>query len=259
MNAAPQSGGSPGALSKVATAIAITGLVVAVGCALAGLGAGLGYRFDLWHFRAGIAALVNVFWVATGTAAACLLGALLAAARGRKRSLIAAMLGFVIAAITAFIPWNLRMTANSVPAIHDISTDLADPPVFVRVAGMRKKDDHPVAYDGAEVAKLQAKAYPDLATIVVRTPADKVFDAARSTLIDMGLDLVDSDATQGRLEAIATSLVFGFKDDVVVRVVKGADGTRVDVRSKSRVGRNDFGMNAKRIRTFAEKLRGRLA
>ena len=58
--------------------------------------------------------------------------------------------------------------------------------------------------------------------------------------------------------ATATSLVFGFKDDVVVRVAKGTDGTRVDVRSKSRVGRNDFGMNAKRIRTFAENLRGRL-
>ena len=103
-----------------------------------------------------------------------------------------------------------------------------------------------------------AKGYPDLATLVIRATPDKVFAASRSTLLDMGLDLVDSDATQGRLEATATSLVFGFKDDVVVRIVAGADATRVDVRSKSRVGRNDFGMNAKRIRTFAEQLRGKL-
>jgi len=259
MSATMQAAAATGALSKIATFVALAGLIAAVGCALAGLGAGLGYRFDLWHFRAGIAALGTVFWVAIGTAVVCLLGIVLAALRGRRRSLIAAVLGFIIAAVTAFVPWNLRQTANSVPAIHDISTDLANPPQFARVAILRKKDDHPVAYDGPEVAKLQSKAYPDLTTIVLPAPVDTVFAAARSTLIDMGLELVDSDATQGRLEATATSLVFGFKDDVVVRIVAGPGGTRVDMRSKSRVGRNDFGMNAKRIRAFAEKLRGRLA
>ena len=71
----------------------------------------------------------------------------------------------------------------------------------------------------------------------------------------MGLELVEADAAQGRIEATATSLLFGFKDDVVVRIAGDAGVTKVDVRSKSRVGRNDFGMNAKRIRAFLAKLK----
>ena len=71
----------------------------------------------------------------------------------------------------------------------------------------------------------------------------------------MGLELIEADAAQGRIEATATSLLFGFKDDVVVRITEDPNGTKVDVRSKSRVGRNDFGMNAKRIRTLLGKLK----
>ena len=70
----------------------------------------------------------------------------------------------------------------------------------------------------------------------------------------MGLEIVEADAAQGRIEATATSFLFGFKDDVVVRLTDDAGATKVDVRSKSRVGRNDFGMNAKRIRAFVAKL-----
>jgi len=79
--------------------------------------------------------------------------------------------------------------------------------------------------------------------------------AAQVTLASMGLDLVEVDAAQGRIEATATSLLFGFQDDVVVRVADDAGNTKVDVRSKSRVGRHDFGMNARRIRLFQSKLR----
>jgi uncharacterized protein (DUF1499 family) len=71
----------------------------------------------------------------------------------------------------------------------------------------------------------------------------------------MGLELVAADAAQGRIEAIATSLLFGFKDDVVVRIASAPNGTKVDIRSKSRVGRHDIGMNAKRIRAFLAKLK----
>jgi uncharacterized protein (DUF1499 family) len=147
------------------------------------------------------------------------------------------------------------MTANPLPPIHDITTDLADPPKFVRVATLRKPDDHPVAYDGPKVAEQQKKAYPDLAPLVLKAPRDKVFAAAQAALASMGLELVEADAAQGRIEATATSLLFGFKDDVVVRIAGDAGVTKVDVRSKSRVGRNDPGMNAKRIRAFQAKLK----
>lgn len=246
-------------MDRLVSWLTTLGFVVAIGCALAALAAGLGYRFDLWHFRTGIATLGYVFWVAAVTAVITLLALVVAISRrAPNRAMILGFVGVLIAGITAYIPYHLRQTANSVPAIHDITTDLANPPVFVRAAANRKKDDHPVAYDGAKVGELQKGAYPDIVSIVTPAPADKAFDAAKATLSDMGLQIVDADPAQGRLEAVATSLVFGFKDDVVVRVAAASGATRVDMRSKSRVGRNDFGMNAKRIRTFTAKVRARL-
>jgi uncharacterized protein (DUF1499 family) len=247
-------------MTKLARWLSLLGLVVAIGCALTALGAGLGYRFGWWHYRAGIATLANVFWVAAGTAAVCALAAVLAATRaGVRRALVMSLAGLAIAGVTAWVPYDLRMTATAVPPIHDITTDLDDPPKFVRVAALRKPGDHPVAYDGQKVGEQQRKAYPDLAPLVLKAPRDEVFAAALAAVLSMGLELVEADLAQGRIEATATSLLFGFKDDTVVRIAADAAGTKVDVRSKSRVGRNDFGMNAKRIRAFQAKLKAAVA
>jgi uncharacterized protein (DUF1499 family) len=242
-------------MTRIARLVSMVGLVVAAGCALVALGAGLGYRFGWWHFRTGIATLGYVFWVAAGTAVFCAIAAALAAARAGAREIALAVTGVAIAGITAWVPYDLRMTAKKVPPIHDITTDLANPPQFVRVAALRGKDDHPAAYDGPAVAEQQRKAYPDLAPLVLKAPRDKVFAGAQAAIASMGLELVEADAAQGRIEATATSMLFGFKDDVVVRIADDPNGTKVDLRSKSRVGRNDFGMNAKRIRALQAKLR----
>jgi uncharacterized protein (DUF1499 family) len=69
----------------------------------------------------------------------------------------------------------------------------------------------------------------------------------------------DAAAPPGRIEATDTSFFYGFKDDLVVRIAETPDGTRVDVRSKSRVGRSDLGQNAKRIRKFFAELDAALA
>ena len=71
----------------------------------------------------------------------------------------------------------------------------------------------------------------------------------------LGWEIVASVPAEGRIEAIDTTLLFGFKDDVVIRVAADAAGSRVDIRSASRVGRSDFGTNARRVRAFIEKLR----
>jgi uncharacterized protein (DUF1499 family) len=72
------------------------------------------------------------------------------------------------------------------------------------------------------------------------------------------MELVEENAAEGRIEATQTSLLYGFKDDMVVRISTNSDGTVVDVRSKSRVGRSDIGQNAKRIRTFLTRLKDAL-
>jgi uncharacterized protein (DUF1499 family) len=247
------------AMTKLTKILSLLGLVVAIGCALTALFAGLGYRFGWWHFRTGIATLAQVFWVAVGVAAVCAIAVVLSALRtGSRRTLVMSVAGLAIAAVTAWVPYDLRMTANAVPPIHDITTDLADPPQFVRTATLRKADENPAAYDGPKVGEQQKAAYPDLGPLVLKAPRQAVFSAAEGVLKSMGLEIVEADTAQGRIEATATSLLFGFKDDVVVRLTDEAGSTKVDVRSKSRVGRNDFGMNARRIRTFEAKLKSAL-
>jgi uncharacterized protein (DUF1499 family) len=79
----------------------------------------------------------------------------------------------------------------------------------------------------------------------------KAIDAARA----LDWEIVASDAPAGRIEATATTMWFGFKDDIVVRVrPEAGGGSRVDVRSVSRVGQSDVGANAKRIREFIRRL-----
>jgi len=243
-------------MTKLIKRLSLIGFVAALGCALTALGAGLGYRFGWWHYGTGIAMIATVFWVAAGSAALCAFAAVLGATRSGARSALAASLvGLAIAGATAWVPLSLRMTATSLPPIHDITTDLADPPKFVRVAALRRPDDHPAAYDGPKVGDQQRNAYPELAPLVLKAPRDAVFGAAQGVLTAMGLELVEADPAQGRIEATATSLLFGFKDDVVVRIADDSNGTKVDVRSKSRVGRHDLGENAKRIRAILAKLK----
>lgn len=246
------------ARARVGNWLVVTGLLVALASAAAMILSGIGYRLDLYHFRTGFAILGWAFWSAL--AGAILSAAGLAIAGGRpRRTLVAAVAGFAIGVLAAYIPWSFKQTAGSLPYIHDITTDTANPPEFVAAAKLRKQGDHPVTYDGKEVADMQQKAYPDLASLTTGAPPEKVFEAAKAVIASMGMQLADADPAQGRIEANQTSLLYGFTDDLVVRIAAGADGTKVDVRSKSRVGRSDLGQNAKRIRAFLQRLKASLA
>lgn len=145
------------------------------------------------------------------------------------------------------------------PRIHDITTDTDDPPVFVDVLPRRRGAWNPAAYDGPDVGAQQRAAWPDLVPLDLPVSRDRVHAAARAEIAHAGWELVGDDVGAGRLEAIATTRWFRFKDDVVVRLRDRPDGgTRVDVRSKSRIGRSDLGTNARRIRAFLHALRARI-
>jgi uncharacterized protein (DUF1499 family) len=164
---------------------------------------------------------------------------------------VAALLLGMVAAAPGLM---LLDKAKSVPRIHDISTDLTDPPGFVALAEARKASPNGLAYGGEKVAAEQRRGYPELKPLVVQTPpaetVQRAIDAARS----LGWVIAGSDAASGRVEATDTTAWFGFKDDVVVRIRPEATGSRVDVRSVSRVGGSDLGANAERIRKFLAKL-----
>jgi uncharacterized protein (DUF1499 family) len=145
--------------------------------------------------------------------------------------------------------------AKKAPPIHDVTTDPFDPPVFVALLPERTKSPNGAAYGGAAIAAAQQRAYPDIKSLILKAPPQEAIQRAIDAARACGWEIVSSDAASGRIEATATTRWFGFKDDVVVRVrPEAGGGSRVDVRSVSRVGESDVGANAKRIREFLSRL-----
>ena len=134
--------------------------------------------------------------------------------------------------------------------IHDITTDTEDPPRFVALLAIRLKCANGAAYGGARVAAAQRAKYPDIEPLRSDQTASAVFEAALKAANLMQWKIADAQATEGRIEATATTRFLRFKDDVVIRVQGDGARSRVDVRSASRIGRSDFGANAARIRRY---------
>ena len=168
---------------------------------------------------------------------------------------VSALLG-----ITAFyMPYRQLLLSQRLPAIHDITTDVDNPPAFVAIARVRTSAQNPVTYDGPDAAAQQRSAYPDIRTLVLPRSSDEVFAASMQVLEELGWRIAEANSEQGRIEATVTSRWFGLRDDVVIRLTPGGAGTTVfDMRSKSRVGITDVGSNARHIRTFIGELNAAL-
>ena len=212
--------------------------------------AGPGTRAGWWHFRTGLGLLRWVTYAAVAAVVLGLGGALLGG--GWRRGFLALVFGLLAMAG----PLDFRRRVAAVPRIHDISTDLADPPAFEAVLPQRAGAANPPEHPGAEVAAQQRGAYPDIVPIVLEAPPPEAFQRALDAAVDLGWEIAAAESTRGRIEATDTTRWFGFRDDVVVRVRPEGAGSRVDVRSKSRVGKSDVGANAARIRRFRSRLVG---
>jgi uncharacterized protein (DUF1499 family) len=229
-------------------------LAVAVFALLLLLVSGPGAKQGWFDWRIGLYAFQAAAWFGLFAAAVALVLVLLMVhPRMRVRPWVP-IAALCIGLAAAAPPLILRGQAKSVPPIHDITTDMQDPPPFVMLAAAREQGPNKAAYAGADIAQQQAKAYPDIKPVTLAMPpgdaVQKVIDTARS----MGWEIASSDAPSGRVEATDTTGWFGFKDDIVVRVRPQAGGSRVDIRSASRVGRSDIGKNAARVRGFIAKL-----
>ncbi len=234
-------------ISRIALPLALLG-------ALLLLVAGPGTRFGAWEYGTGLLLMRGAFFV--GVAAVVIALILLIVPKTRKARAASLALALAIGLGTAWVPYNGYRTVMSLPFIHDISTDTQDPPQFVDVVPLRANAKNPVEYAGEEVARQQREAYPDIHTLEFSRPAAATFSDALDVAEKMGWDIVAARSDEGRIEATATTLWFGFKDDVVMRILPTASGSRLDIRSKSRVGRSDVGANAARIRAFVAALEG---
>ena len=213
---------------------------------------GPGTRLGAWTWQTGFALMKWAMYAGFGVALLALVLLAIPRTRGpRPAVLVAALLLGVMAGAPLLA---LMMQARSLPYIHDITTDTADPPRFVALAAVRQAAPNGIAYGGAEVAALQRKAYPNVRSLPVAAAPPEAFARALAAARAMGWEIASADEGAGRIEATATTLWFGFKDDVVVRVRPEGAGSRVDVRSMSRVGKSDVGANARRIQDFLSKL-----
>jgi uncharacterized protein (DUF1499 family) len=166
-----------------------------------------------------------------------------------------ALAGLVLGLLAAGMPATSINTARHSP-IHDVSTDRDNPPQFVATLPLREaaKAANSTDYD-AKTAQLQKETYPDIGPLHLDVPPAQAFDRAVAAAHAMKWEMVATDPAQGRIEATATTFWFGFKDDIVVRIAADGNGSRVDVRSLSRIGKSDVGANAKRVRDYLAKVR----
>ena len=228
-------------------------IAAAMACALAALLAGPGYRLGILDLGAGIQ---TIRWAATGAAVVlivALVGAVMARRRRVKRAVVIFLAAGAVGFLTSVPPTLLWFRVQSLPHIHDISTDMENPPRYVAVLPLRKGAGNSTEYTTA-VAAQQRQGYPDIAPVVLEMAAPQAFERAERAARSMGWEIVAVEPGELRIEATATTFLFGFKDDIVIRVEPKGSGSRIDMRSLSRVGGSDFGVNAGRIRAFMQKL-----
>jgi uncharacterized protein (DUF1499 family) len=217
----------------------------------------LGWRAGLMHYRIG---LVYLMPAAALTAGAAILLSLISLgwwrSLGRRRLLAA--IGLALGAAVFSAPLQAYLQRGTLPSIHDITTDTANPPAFAATLAARAAENGASVAYIADTARQQRAAFPDIAPAVTALPPGEAYKRALETSRGMGWTIVASDEASGRIEAYQRSLFYGFADDVVIRITVEGAGSRIDIRSLSRQGRGDFGVNAKRVRAFLAALKPKL-
>ena len=217
----------------------------------------LGYKFGI----SGLLPSLVTLLIALVGAAIVIVGSLAMLIVANKKGLTMdrnLLLAALVISIIPMITMGPQMSkARSVPPIHDISTDTNEPPEFVKIVALREDAPNSLVYElegsAAKLAETQLAAYPEVKTVQSALSVADAVDRAESVLAAQGLEIVNVDKHNGIVEATATTFWFGFKDDVVVRIRPDSAGSMVDVRSVSRVGQSDIGVNAARILKFTNE------
>jgi Protein of unknown function (DUF1499) len=248
--------------TRLATRLAV---VLAIGAVVAALIAAIGAGQGAWHFRPAFTVLRYAFFAAIAGAVLALIGLVLARRRKAAGLMLPNLIALVVALGFVLYLGNLVRTARSVPAIHDVATNLEDVPQFSRLSVRTDNLENVPDMDKPELKALppeerwkavHREAYGDLRTVSVRTNVADTIRRAEALARERGWAVAHVDTAAGLLEATETSMFFRFKDDVAVRARPGpGGGSLVDMRSISRVGGSDVGVNAKRVRSFLADLR----
>lgn len=246
-----------------------TALVVSLLLPVYFLVAALGTKYHLFPWTVGFGQMTFVWGprVVLGAAGLAFIGLLIALFTPPRRGIGAALIALLIPVLGLGYAFYVRQQASGVPMIHDISTDMIDPPSFSQTvidaraavpAGNNLDLLSKRTADGRSFIELQREAYSDIAPIDTSAAPNAAWEAALALAREQKWVIGFTDPGLGVIEASATSFWFGFTDDIVIRVRPTAQGSRIDMRSVSRVGRGDIGANAARMRPYLLELRARL-
>ncbi len=238
--------------NKISGRLAVWGLRLAVIAPLMMLVAGGFYRLRFVDFQIALLALAVAVLIAVVAALLGLAGAVLSARDGSGNT-NRAVAAVAVALVALVVPLNTVRQGAGVPMIHDITTDLEDPPIFVEVPRKRMSSDNSLDID-AEVLAAQKAYYTDIGPTMLLMAKSEAFEVVREAVEASGWKVHAQKANLGYIEATASTPFFGFRDDVIIRVTDQAGTVRVDMRSASRVGLSDLGVNAGRIRNFMEMI-----
>jgi uncharacterized protein (DUF1499 family) len=176
---------------------------------------------------------------------------------GAGRAVSGAAIGLAMLAVPL---WSLP-DLLALPRLHEVTTDLDRPPAFQRLAAVRTDGANPAEFQRGE-APLQLKAYPDIKPLPVSRPTADAFSAVKEAVKNLEWQVIaeqpPTGANAGTIEAVDRSLIFGFTDDVIIRVSGVGKESRVDVRSSARHGVHDLGRNAERVRQLFTEVRTQL-
>lgn len=223
------------------------------------IGGPVGYRFGPIPL---MPSLVSILLAVAGGAAVLAVGLFylvdaIRKGRGGDRNILLVAMVLSVFPFVMVMPYILA--ARSLPPIHDITTDMVNPPAFVALLEERKKAPNGADYGASEqwpaekLGQAQEAAYPDIGPLMSSLEPAQALARAEHLAEGMGLDVIAVDAGSGLIEATATTFWFGFKDDLVIRVAGAANGSRIDIRSMSRIGQSDLGANAARIAEFIQR------
>jgi len=182
-----------------------------------------------------------------------------------RRGAARVLCGSVVALGLLAVPAGAWVVSLSFPPINDVSTDVVEPPEFTEAKDERAAEANSVEYPGESFAEIQRVAYPDLKSLVLPRPADDAYELVLQALSKLKykttLELppeTDDNNTPGFIELSDHTLILGLVDDVVIRIIeKDPSSSRIDVRSASRYGSNDFGRNAERVRGILKEITAR--
>ncbi|MGI1679041.1 MAG: DUF1499 domain-containing protein [Cellvibrionaceae bacterium] len=256
-------------ITKILKFIMCSAFLIGAGMGITALSAPLGVWVNAWDFRKGFSLLrfTNNWgdWIALGilvTTITTLVIAAITKNRGKFKFATLGLLGTLFSVLAFYIPESFRPPENTnIPPIHDITTDTSNPVEFVKILSLRGENTNTVVYGGSpnmtpeKLAALQAEAYPNIQTQIYDDSKDIIFERAVKIAQELKWKIINTDKTNGIIEATDTTFWFRFKDDIVIKISTEGKKTLLNARSLSRVGVSDVGKNAARLQDFFEKMK----